>query len=226
MDDDERHAIALWRLGVLGPLMSARLEHGDVAAHIRAAAERRHRMPSGREVSLSASTIEDWHYAYQRGGLAALKPKDRSDKGTTRAIRVEVADLLLRAKAERPRRSIRRLIKMMVRAGAARGVCVDVDPQRIAESRENAERAGVADRVRFLNQDLFATDLGEATVVMLFLSPEFNLKLKPRLQRELKAGARIVSHWHSMGDWEPQQTLRLTSAGRERNIFLWTIAPR
>lgn len=120
MDDDERHAIALWRLGVLGPLMSARLEHGDVAAHIRAAAERRHRMPSGREVSLSASTIEDWHYAYQHGGLAALKPKDRSDKGTTRAIRVEVADLLLRAKAERPRRSIRRLIKMMVRAGAVR----------------------------------------------------------------------------------------------------------
>lgn len=119
-----------------------------------------------------------------------------------------------------------RVVIAAVRAGAARGVCVDVDPQRIAESRENAERAGVADRVRFLNQDLFATDLGEATVVMLFLSPEFNLKLKPRLQRELKAGARIVSHWHSMGDWEPQQTLRLTSAGRERNIFLWTIAPR
>lgn len=120
MDDEERQAIALWRLGVLGPLMSARLEHGDVAAHIQAAADRRHRMPSGLEVTLSASTIESWHYAYQRGGLDALKPQDRSDKGTTRAIRPEVAELLVRAKAEKPRRSIRRLIKMMVRAGVAR----------------------------------------------------------------------------------------------------------
>ncbi|HET7598106.1 MAG TPA: methyltransferase domain-containing protein [Burkholderiales bacterium] len=119
-----------------------------------------------------------------------------------------------------------RVVIAAVRAGAARGVCVDVDPRRIAESRENAGRAGVADRIRFLNKDLFATDLGDATVVMLFLSPEFNFRLKPKLQRELKPGARVVSHWHGMDDWAPQQTLRLRSEGRERNVFLWTIGPR
>jgi len=114
-----------------------------------------------------------------------------------------------------------RIVIAAVRAGAARGVCVDIDPRRIAESRENAQRAGVADRIRFLNQDLFATDIAEATVVMLFLSPDFNLKLRPKLQRELKPGARIVSHWHDMGDWQPQQTVRVTSEGRERSIYLW-----
>ena len=120
MDDDERQRIALWRLGVLGPLMSARLKHGDVSAYIRQAAARLHRMPDGLEVRLSESTIEGWHYAYQHDGLSALMPKERSDKGTTRAIRREVADLLLRAKAEKPRRSIRRLIKMMMAARVAK----------------------------------------------------------------------------------------------------------
>ncbi len=120
MDDDERQRIALWRLGVLGPLMSARLEHGDVSAYVRQAAERLHRRPDGLEVRLSESTIEAWHYAYQHHGLAALMPKGRSDRGETRAIRPEVADLLLRAKAEKPRRSLRRLIKMLVRAGVAK----------------------------------------------------------------------------------------------------------
>jgi transposase InsO family protein len=120
MDDNERQRLALWRLAVLGPLMSARLKHGDVSAYVHQAAERLHRMPDGLEIRLSESTIETWHYAYQHHGLAALMPKDRSDKGETRAIRPVVADLLLRAKAEKPRRSIRRLIKMMVRAGVAR----------------------------------------------------------------------------------------------------------
>ena len=107
-----------------------------------------------------------------------------------------------------------------------RGVCVDIDPQRIAESRENARKAGVADRVRFLNQDLLATDIRDATVVMLFLSPELNLKARPKLLRELRPGTRVVSHWHDMGDWKPQQTVRITSNGRERPIYLWTIPER
>jgi SAM-dependent methyltransferase len=119
-----------------------------------------------------------------------------------------------------------RIVIAALRAGAARGVCVDVDPVRIAESRANAEKAGVADRIRFLNQDLFAVDLSDATAVMLFLSPDFNLKLRPKLQRELKPGTRVVSHWHNMGDWQPQETVRVTSEGRERSIYLWTIAPR
>ncbi|HET9662970.1 MAG TPA: class I SAM-dependent methyltransferase [Burkholderiales bacterium] len=119
-----------------------------------------------------------------------------------------------------------RIVIAAVRAGAARGVCVDIDPVRIAESRRNAQQAGMADRIRFLNQDLFATDLTDATVVMLFLSPEFNLKLRPKLQRELKPGARVVSHWHNMGEWQPEETARVTSEGRERPIYLWTLPAR
>ena len=108
----------------------------------------------------------------------------------------------------------------------ARGVCIDIDPERIAESEENARAAGVRDRIRFLNQDLFASDLGEATVVMLFLSPALNLKVRSKLLRELKPGTRIVSHWHDMGDWQPQQNVRVQSGGWERAVYLWTIPAR
>jgi SAM-dependent methyltransferase len=119
-----------------------------------------------------------------------------------------------------------RIVIAAVREFGARGVCVDIDPQRIAESRENARAAGVTENIRFLNQDLFATDVSEASVVMLFLSPDLNLKLRPKLLRELKPGARIVSHWHDMGDWKPQKTVRVQSSGRERSIYLWTIPAR
>src|SRR5688500_8914599 len=118
-----------------------------------------------------------------------------------------------------------RIVITAVREFGARGVCVDIDPQRIAESRENARAAGVTENIRFLNQDLLETDVSEASVVMLFLSPELNLKLRPKLLRELNPGARIVSHWHDMGDWKPQKVVRVKSGGRERSIYLWTIAP-
>jgi len=117
-----------------------------------------------------------------------------------------------------------RIVIAALRAGAARGVCVDIDPQRIVESRANAQRAGVADRIEFLNQDLFETDFSRATVVMLFLWPDVNLKLRPLLQRDLKPGTRIVSHWHDMGDWKPQRTVNVTSEGRSRPLYLWVIA--
>ena len=119
-----------------------------------------------------------------------------------------------------------RIVIAAVQKFVARGVCVDIDPQRIAESEENARAAGVADRIRFLNQDLFVTDVSEAAVVMLFLSPALNLKLRPKLLRQLNPGARIVSHWHDMGDWKPQETVRVPSGGRERSVYLWTIPPR
>jgi SAM-dependent methyltransferase len=119
-----------------------------------------------------------------------------------------------------------RIVITAVREFGARGVCVDIDPQRIAESQKNARAAAVADHIRFLNQDLFATDLSEAAVVMLFLSPALNLKLRPKLLRELKPGARIVSHWHDMGDWKPQKTVRVQSSGRERSVYLWVIPAR
>ena len=118
-----------------------------------------------------------------------------------------------------------RIVITAVREFGARGVCVDIDPQRIAQSRENARAAGVTENIRFLNQDLFETDVSDASVVMLFLSPELNLKLRPKLLRELNPGARIVSHWHDMGDWKPQKAVRVRSGSRERSIYLWTIAP-
>jgi SAM-dependent methyltransferase len=119
-----------------------------------------------------------------------------------------------------------RIVITAVREFGARGVCIDIDPQRIAESQENARKAGVTENIRFLNQDLFDTDVSEASVVMLFLSSELNLKLRPKLLRELKPGSRIVSHWHDMGDWKPQKAVRVRSSGRERSIYLWTIPPR
>ena len=119
-----------------------------------------------------------------------------------------------------------RIVIEAVRRYGARGLCVDIDPRRIAEASANARAAGVAERIRFLNQDLFATELREATVVMLFLSPRLNLELRPKLLRELGAGARVVSHWHDMGDWEPQRTLRVRSEIRERPIYLWIMPPQ
>ena len=104
----------------------------------------------------------------------------------------------------------------------ARAVCVDIDPLRIADAQENARGAGVAERIEFRNEDLFGVDLREATVVMLFLSADFNLKLRPRLQA-LKPGTRIVSHWHGMGDWKPQKELSVPRGWREHPVYLWVI---
>jgi len=101
----------------------------------------------------------------------------------------------------------------------ARGVGIDIDPQRIREANENARSAGVADKVKFLNQDLFTTDISEATVVTLYLLPSLNLKLLPKLNRELKPGTRVVSHAFDMGTAKPQETLNING----RTIYYWTI---
>jgi ribosomal protein L11 methylase PrmA len=115
-----------------------------------------------------------------------------------------------------------RIVIAAARRGA-RGVCVDIDPQRIAESRDNARKAGVTERIEFIEDDLMNVPLARATVVMLFLSPQLNRALRPKLQRELPGGARVVSHWHSMGDWRPQRTLTVKSDWRERYLYLWVI---
>ena len=116
MRHDDKQAIALWRLGVLGPLTSARLEHGDRRRYFAEAAERTQQRPDGMRVQLSARTIEAWYYSWLRGGFRALFPEDREDRGKSRAISAEVAEKILRAKRERPRRSIRRIIRMLERA--------------------------------------------------------------------------------------------------------------
>jgi ribosomal protein L11 methylase PrmA len=101
----------------------------------------------------------------------------------------------------------------------ARGVGIDIDPQRIREATENLKTAGVGDRVKFLNQDLFTTDISEATVVTLYLLPSLNLKLLPKLNRELKPGTRIVSHAFDMGTAKPLETLNVDG----RTVYFWTI---
>jgi len=115
MDEETRTEIALWRLGVLGPLSSARLEYGDRTHLFDEAAKRTYEAHDGRRIRLAASTVEAWYYAYRSGGFEALKPKGRSDAGRSRAIPPELAELILGAKRENPRRSIRRLIKMLER---------------------------------------------------------------------------------------------------------------
>ena len=99
-----------------------------------------------------------------------------------------------------------RIVILAAKERGASGVGVDIDPVRIKESRENAKAAGISDRVRFFQQNLFDTDITGATVVMLYLWPEVNLRLRPKLLRELKSGTRIVSHSHTMGDWEADGT--------------------
>lgn len=103
--------------------------------------------------------------------------------------------------------------------GAARGMGIDIDPALIREASDNAERAGVSDRVRFLNQDLFDTDVREATVVALYLLPWLNRKLMPKLKAELKPGSRIVSYRFDMGDWKPDQTLTVNG----QMIYFWRV---
>lgn len=108
----------------------------------------------------------------------------------------------------------------------ARGVCIDIDPVRIEESRRNAAEAGVSERITFHTQDLFESDLASATVVMLFLYPDVNERLRPKLLAELDPGVRVVSHWHDMGSWKAEKTVPITADGEPRNLYLWTIAKR
>ena len=115
-----------------------------------------------------------------------------------------------------------RIVIAAVQRGA-RGVCVDIDPRRIAESRENARLAGVADRIAFREEDLMQTRLGDATVVMLFLSQDLNLRLAPKLQTELRSEARVVSHWHNMGDWKPVRALSVRTPFAEHAVYLWLV---
>lgn len=105
----------------------------------------------------------------------------------------------------------------------ARGVGYDLNPERIKEANENASKAGVSDRVKFVEGDLFEAQIGEATVVTLYLLPDINLKLRPKLFAELKPGTRVVSHNYSMGDWQPLRTETVKVGTGEHSIFYWEI---
>lgn len=101
----------------------------------------------------------------------------------------------------------------------ARGVGVDIDPNLISLSRANAEKAGVSDRVTFMQQDIFQTDIKDATVVALYLLPGLNSLLIPKLRGVLAPGSRVVSHMHDMGEWAPDQVSRVGDS----TIYLWIV---
>ncbi len=105
----------------------------------------------------------------------------------------------------------------------ARGVGIDLDPMRLAEAREGASRAGVSQRVSFRQEDLFKTDLSSATVVTLFLFPELNERLAPRLKASLKRGSRIVAYEFGIPGWRPDQESQLNLDGHSHNMYLWRI---
>jgi SAM-dependent methyltransferase len=118
-----------------------------------------------------------------------------------------------------------RIVITAAKRFGTRGVGVDIDPIRVKEARENAVKAGVTDKVKFLQQDLFETDIREATVVTLYLLPEVNLRLRPKLLSDLKPGTRVVSHNYDMGDWTPLKTLQLR-VPEEHTIYYWVVPPR
>ncbi|MEM7713563.1 MAG: class I SAM-dependent methyltransferase [Cyanobacteria bacterium P01_A01_bin.68] len=107
---------------------------------------------------------------------------------------------------------------------AQKATGVEINPELVQESQENAKKAGVSDKVEFLQQDLFKTDLSDATVVTLYLLPAINLKLRPKLLQELKPGTRIVSHAFDMGDWEPERVEQVKDkSGRTYTLYQWTV---
>lgn len=113
-----------------------------------------------------------------------------------------------------------RIVITAAKAHGARGVGIDLNPERIAEANANARKAGVTRQVQFRVGNLFEADFAPATVVTLYLLPDINLKLKPQLWRQLKAGTRVVSHAFDMGeDWPPEDTQRVGN----NTVYRWTI---
>ena len=107
----------------------------------------------------------------------------------------------------------------------ARGVGIELNPVWVRDARRFAEMLGVTDKVTFRIEDLFTTDLREATVVTLYLYPAMNRKLAPRLLAELKPGARIVSHEYGIGDWPPDHTEEMVVNGERHRINFWAVPP-
>jgi SAM-dependent methyltransferase len=124
-----------------------------------------------------------------------------------------------------------RIVIAAAKKFGARGVGIDINPERIREAKENARKAGVENRVRFEENDLFEADIHEATVVSLFLLPNINLKLLPKLLKDLKPGVRVVSNTFDMGDWKAEKEANVgadddledESYGLSKKLFLWII---
>lgn len=104
-----------------------------------------------------------------------------------------------------------------------RAVGIEIDPKLVTEAEEKARQANVSGLVRFRHEDMFRVDLSEATIVTLYLSDKLNVLLRPKLLRELRPGSRILSHDFRMGDWKPEQTVRVPWGKLYRTVYLWTV---
>ena len=124
-----------------------------------------------------------------------------------------------------------RIVVTAAKKYGARGFGVDLNPERIRESNENARRAGVSEKVAFYQRDLFETSLGDATVITMYLLPQVNIELRPKLL-ELKPGTRLVSHDFDMGDWKPDTHVTVDAkdkyggAGGRSDIYFWIVPAR
>ena len=107
-----------------------------------------------------------------------------------------------------------------------RAVGIEIDPKLVTEAEEKAQQANVPALVRFRNEDMFRVDVSEATIVTLYLSEKLNVLLRPKLLRELRPGSRILSHDFRMGDWKPEQTVRVPWGILYRTVYLWTVPNR
>lgn len=120
-----------------------------------------------------------------------------------------------------------RIVIAAAKTYGAKGVGIDINPERIREAKENAKKAGVENLVRFEENDLFEADIRDATVVTLFLLSQINLKLKPKLMKDLKPGTRVVSNTFDMGDWKAEKEANLDAdegySSLSHKFYLWTI---
>ena len=123
-----------------------------------------------------------------------------------------------------------RIVIAAAKSYGARGVGIDINPVRINEAKENAKKAGVEKQVRFEENDLFEANIHEATVVTLFLLPNINLKLRPKLLQDLKPGTRVVSNTFDMGDWKPEKEFIVPDTEVDsylsHRLYLWIVPER
>jgi len=119
-----------------------------------------------------------------------------------------------------------RIVIAAARDFGAHGVGIELDPDLVVQSEKNARRAGVAGKTRFVLQDIFDADVSEATVVVLYLSPDVNLRLKPKLLSQLKPGSRIVSHDFPIAGWQPARVVNFKGPERTHVLSLWIVPHR
>jgi predicted O-methyltransferase YrrM len=119
-----------------------------------------------------------------------------------------------------------RIVITAARRYGAKGMGVEIDPALVQKARENAKAAGVADRATFVEGDIFEANIRDATVITMYLLPDVNMRLRPKLLSDLKPGTRIVSHNYDLGDWKPQKTATVSVGGIEHTVYFWVVPPK